>query len=383
MAAAAGYVRFAALAATGLLACELVLRAAGYSSPVWYRHDPVLGWTLRPGTSGWYTQEGRSFVRINSAGQRDREHAIAKPHDVYRIAVLGDAYSEAMQVPLEQTYWAQLPGRLESCGFQRGRRIEVMNFGVRDYGTAQALLVLKTKALHYRPDLVLLQISSGQDLRDNSFALDALKGRPYFVLDASGGPRLDDSFRSRAAYAGRAAPWRERFAQLTDRVRTLQLARNLWRELRRLQSAHARDSDNVAGLEAGALAPPRDARWQDAWRITEALIAEVGRLAARNGAGLMLLSVPFAMQAHPDASLRAALQAQLGVPDFSYAERRLASYAAQAGIPAIALGPEMQALASATGAYLYGFDNAKLGFFHWNARGHRAAADAIAQRLCK
>ena len=52
--------------------------------------------------------------------------------------MLGDAFSEAMQVALEDSYWAQLPERLESCGFRPGKRIEVLNFGVRDYGTAQA-----------------------------------------------------------------------------------------------------------------------------------------------------------------------------------------------------------------------------------------------------
>ena len=57
-----------------------------------------------------------------------------------------DAYAEAMQVPLESTYWAQLPGLLEGCGFQQGKRIETLNFGVRDYGTAQSYLVLEKTA---------------------------------------------------------------------------------------------------------------------------------------------------------------------------------------------------------------------------------------------
>ena len=374
-------IRVAALAVLAVALAELALRAVGYSSPVWYQPDPELGWTLRPGVSGWFTREGRTFVRINSAGQRDREHALAKPADAYRIAVLGDASSEAMQVEMQRTYWAQLPERLESCGFQRGKRIEVLNFGVRDYGTGQALLMLKTRALRYRPDMVLLQTSIGNDVRDNSFALDQIKRRPFFRLDANGALRLDDSFATGAAYGGQAARGRELLRELTNESRVLQLARGL-RQLRLLQPAQASANGNIAGLEVETLTPPRDARWEEAWRITEALIARIAEVASRNGASLALVTVPFALDAHPDAALREALQRKLGVADLSYPERRVAAFAASKGIPAIVLGPQMQARAAASGSYLYGAENAKIGFFHWNELGHDAAADIIGRRLC-
>src|SRR5262245_96824 len=81
----------AASTALLLAGLEIFLRATGYSSPAWYQTDPELGWVLRPGTSGWYSREGKAFVQVNSAGQRDREHPLQKPANVYRIAVLGDA----------------------------------------------------------------------------------------------------------------------------------------------------------------------------------------------------------------------------------------------------------------------------------------------------
>jgi hypothetical protein len=159
---------------------ELFLRATGFSSPAWYQSDPILGWTLRPGASGWFSREGRAFVQVNSAGQRDREHSLEKPAGVYRIAVVGDAYAEAMQVPMESAYWAQLPGLLEGCGFQQGKRIEALNFGVRDYGTAQIYLMLEKTAIRYAPDLVLLQFD--HDVRDNSHALVSLGVRVLLVF---------------------------------------------------------------------------------------------------------------------------------------------------------------------------------------------------------
>jgi hypothetical protein len=365
-----------------LLGLELLLRAADISAPWWYQPDRTLGWTLRPGLSGWFTDEGTSFVQTNAAGQRDREHALDKPQDVYRIAVLGDAFSEGMQVALEQTYWALLPERLASCGFQRGKRIEMLNFGVRSYGTAQAYLMLRTTAVRYRPDLVLLQFTNGNDVRDNSFALDPKRQeRPFFVLDGQGGLELENSFGSSPTFVKRLSSSHEVLRKVSDRSRALQLVRRAT-ELELMGRAHAQSTANEAGLEIEVLAAPRDALWKEAWQITEGLIARIGEFALRNGAKLAVVTVPYAMQVHPDVALRESLQAKYGVPDLAYPDRRVASFARRNGMLAIMLAPEMQALAVATGSYLYGFENSVLGFGHWNQLGHRTAAEIIARRLC-
>lgn len=371
-------------AAAALVCLELVLRAAGFSAPAWYRPDPLLGWALRPGVSGWYSAEGKAFVQVNSAGQRDREHPLEKPAGVYRIAVLGDAYAEAMQVAAGEIYWAQLPRLLEGCGFQRGKRIEVLNFGVRDYGTAQSYLVLEKTALRYRPDLVLLQFDNGNDVRDNSHALDTIKDRPFFRLDGQGGLRLDTAFAARErGYAGRASWTGELLRSLVDGARVLQLARDRVHGLRLMATAHAKSATgNEAGLEVASLGPPRDAHWEQAWRVTEALIAKVGELASRNGAAAALVAVPFAMQVHPDVAWRERLQAKYGVSDLAYPDRRAVSFARERGMLGIMLAPQMQALAVASGTHLYGFANQQLGFGHWNEHGHRAVAGIIARELC-
>lgn len=371
----------AAVAVGLFLLLELALRAVGYSWPRWYEPDPQLGWRLRPGASGWFTGEGRSFVRINSAGQRDREHALEKPADVYRIAVLGDAYAEAMQVALEDTYWAQLPQRLERCGFQPGKRIEVLNFGVRDYGTAQAYLVLERTAVRYRPDLILLQFDNGNDVRDNSHALDRIRGRPYFRLDAGGELRLDDSFTSDEEFRRRAALPSRTFRALSDASRALQLARRL-PDLNPMGRAHAKPSGNEAGLEVQALAAPADPRWDEGWRVSEALIAKVAAFAARHGARAALVAVPFALEVHPDTAWRERIQAKYGVPDLAYPDRRAVSAARHNGMLGILLAPQMKVLAAATGSHLYGYENRELGFGHWNHLGHRAVAQIIGRALC-
>jgi GDSL-like Lipase/Acylhydrolase family len=364
-----------------LLAFEGVLRAMRYSAPTWYEPDARLGWTLRPGVAAWWTREGRAYVQINSAGMRDREHALDKPKDVFRIAVLGDSFSEAMQLPMEQTFWALLPARLEQCGLAGGRRIEVLNFGVSAYGTAQELLMLETKATRYRPDLVLLQFMNGNDVANNSPALEAEKERPFFVF-RNGTLELDDSFAHSSAFARRNSRSGEWLRTANDLSRVVQLLHAV-SEMSFMARAHAGSAGGIEqGLEPMVLAPPRSAAWEDAWRVTEALIAKAAAHAASHGAKFVVFTVPYAAQVHPDRNLRSALAAKIGVADLFYPDRRIAEYARRTGIEAIVLAPEMQRLADERGTFFHGFENVGIGVGHWNAQGHRAAADLIARRLC-
>jgi hypothetical protein len=366
-----------------LLLCEIALRAMGFSAPIWHRPDPRLGWTLRPGIAAWFTQEGRAYVQVNAAGQRDRSHALHKPADVYRIAVLGDSYSEAMQVARDEAYWALLPPRLEACGFAPGKRVEVLNFGVSGYGTAQQLVMLESTAMRYRPDLVLLQFTNGNDVKDNSFALDEKKARPFFMLEPDGTLRLDESFAAAPGFR-RSASWiLEAFRQASDRSRVLQLVRSA-KHVAFVRKAQADGAEQGVeqGLEPVVLAPPRDALWEEAWRITEGAIARIDEYARRNGARLMVVTVPYAIQVHPEPKVRHSLQAKLGVADLFYPDQRIAEFSKRSGIAALPLALEMQRLAEEQGAYFHGFPASGMGRGHWNAAGHRTAADLIAKQLC-
>lgn len=364
-----------------LAAFEIVLRAIGYSAPIWYEPDARLGWRMRPGLAAWYEQEGRGFVRANAEGMRDRDHLLDKPAGVYRIAVLGDSYAEARQVEREQAFWALLPGELAACGFQPGKKVEVLNFGVSGYGTAQEYLMLETTAIRYSPDLVLLQFTNGNDVRNNSFALEPEKYRPFFMVGADGALRIDESFASSDGFRSRTTFTSEAVRRITDRSRLLQLIRHV-KEHSFISTAQA--SNGVEqGLEPMVLAAPHDPLWEEAWRITEGLVAKTGEFARRNGARFAVVTVPYAIQVHPDPKVRAGLQAKLGVGDLFYPDQRIAGLAKKRGLTAVTLAPEMQPLAEKSGAYFHGFERSGLGRGHWNAEGHRAAARIIARRLCE
>src|SRR5258705_7365451 len=81
-----------------ILLTEASLRLIGFYRPPVEIPDPIAGNFRSPNFQFRYTDEGDAQVAINSYGQRDREHTVAKPRNTYRIAVLGDSFAEAYQV---------------------------------------------------------------------------------------------------------------------------------------------------------------------------------------------------------------------------------------------------------------------------------------------
>lgn len=329
-----------------LVAAELGLRVARIGAPVWHHPDPSLGWTLRPWAHG---REGRQAVEINAFGQRDVQHSVDKREGVYRIAVLGDERSEAIGLRLRETWWHRLPRELDRCGFAAGRKIEMLNFGVGGYSTAQEAIVLEKAVMRFRPDLVLLQFSSAKDVRENSRALAARLDRPFFALDAAGRLQLDESFLDRRDFERRAQFRYELARELADLSRVAQLLNRATLMAR----AHARAAGAPAALE-----PPRDARWEEAWRVTEALLERMRSYAARNGARFAVVATPSPVQLERNAD---------------YPDLRLGEFGARHGIPVIALALQLRGAVHE----LYGAQE------QWTLAGQDAAAKAVASGLCR
>lgn len=338
----------AALLAALLVGAELALRALKLGAPIWHRPDASLGWSLRPYAGG---HDGGEHAHVNGQGRRDGGHTVDKRDGVYRIIVLGDERSEAIGLALRATWWWQLPANLGACGFAGGRKIEVLNFGVAGYSTAQESIVLESSVLRYRPDLVLLQFSSGKDVRENSRSLASRRDRPFYRLDERGRLRLDESFVDRSDFERRSQFRYDVARELSDRSRLLQLLG----KADFLDATHAGAAAPASPL--AALEPPHDARWEDAWRVTEALLQRMQEYAERNGARFGVVAVP-----HPVELQRGA----------SYSDVRLSAFGERQGIPMIVLAPRIRP----TMREFYSTDG------QWTLVGHRAAAQGIAAGLC-
>src|SRR2546426_2036628 len=154
-------------------------------NPFWKYH-PVIGWSQVPNKSYHYWMDGKEIrVAFNSRGFHDVEHPLKKPSGTRRIVLVGDSFSEALQVNLDETFFRCLVKKLNQTG--KGTW-EAINLGVGDFGTTQEWVTLTQIGLDYSPNVVICQIFPLNDICNNTLELcDLCKSvndryRPYFVL---------------------------------------------------------------------------------------------------------------------------------------------------------------------------------------------------------
>ena len=116
---------------------EIFLQVTDFSYPSLYRLSKVVGVEHLPGAKGWYRKEGEQYIKINRDGMRGPVFAKTKPPNTLRIAVLGDSMTEGSQVAVKNIFSSILENDLNKCNLFGEKKVEVINFGVSDYGTAQ------------------------------------------------------------------------------------------------------------------------------------------------------------------------------------------------------------------------------------------------------
>ncbi len=227
-----------------LAALEGVFRLFGYrplydeySKPdAFFVHDRVLGWRNKPGAHDEFVGpvpfpvEFRTSIRLNSLGFRGGKISDVPPGG-RRVVVLGDSQAAAFEVPERQTYEALLQRQLTDA---LGTPVQVINAGVRGYGTDQELLEYEKQIRQLHPDLVVLHFSAN-DPDDNTTLHRTRRpfGKPAFALRSDGSLhlvgtpvrdypqcsayRLDDAFRVHRvdSLRSRSFCWVE--SRLTDR----------------------------------------------------------------------------------------------------------------------------------------------------------------------
>ncbi|GJL60511.1 MAG: hypothetical protein NPIRA03_33680 [Nitrospirales bacterium] len=363
---------------------EFGLSLFGISYPSFFIADKLTGYAHRPGAEGLYNNEGEAYIRINSAGLRDREHTLEKPVGTFRIALLGDSYTEAMQVPIEQIYGARLTRELSDCPSLTGRQVEVMNFGVSGFSTAQELLVLRHKVSPYDPDLVLLALYTENDIRGNLRELAGKTNIPYFIMN-DGRLVLDNSFHHTTEF------WLQQFplsAEAFEVSRVLQVFRRAKYKLQSFLEDMAQQEkmqdwkDPALRLDFLVYLDQPDPSWENAWKITERLIVHMKREVEDGGRRFLLVSLSNPDQVHPDVQHRQALARQLGVPDLLYPDRRIQALAKREDIELLSLAEPLATYAEQHGVFLHGFQNTEMGKGHWNAAGHRLAGKLMSERIC-
>jgi hypothetical protein len=377
--------------AVGLLLAEGSLRLADRihcfddTSGGLVEPHPLYGWRHTPGAAAWAKRcrgpvtEWQTFVSINRHGLRDRELEYA-PDGAYRILLLGDSFPQGLQVELDETFPKQVERRLNDAA-PAGRRIEVINTGVGGYTTTNELLFYRYEGRKYRPDLVLLAFNTENDAMENSLPLVRevpayYPDKPFFVFEQ--GRLVLRNF----PMAETPEPWRA----LDDMERSIARHSILYRfvhtlGLPRLSAiAHAAD-DSLPPLGlVGLLQKQYPPVWEDAWRVTRALIRRLRRDVERDGGRFAVVLVCGATEVS-EARLSQVLdfvhrRRARDRFDMDKSYRTVAGFLRRAHIPYIPLVETFRAHFRAT------HDDGYFGWDpHWTVVGHTLAAEAIARRL--
>jgi hypothetical protein len=361
---------------------EIVLAIVKINARSSVQFIPGKGPTFLPNAYYRHSREGFSEGRFNSHGFRDHERTIDKPAGTYRIAVFGDSFTEAFQVDLDLAF----PARVERELGRRcpGARVEVLAFGQSGFGTADSLMRYRNFGAAYSPDLVLLAFTTINDYRNNHRVLNRDNVAYYFevgddgelVLDTS---RIDD-------YAETLNPVKRMYQQLKRRsyllsliAEDVQLVREHWRRARYEDRSGAHATRGVSPFsDLNVYLEGADPRWEEAYDLTARILELFKRDVESHGGEFALIALSNDLQTHP--AIRTREEQKHGVSfDPDLPDDRLQAMAEAAGIPFLRLAPRLLACHLDGGEFLHGFRNNGTG--HWNAEGHRCAADAITDYL--
>jgi len=347
---------------------------------------------------GWQTDEGHALVRVNRWGYRGSAWSQLKPEATLRIAVLGDSFVEAQQVAEWDTACEVLQRRLTQMlpSFARGRyqgvkRVEVLNFGVDGYGTAQEFLTLTEDVWQFAPDVVVLAFFPGNDLRNNSAVLEGDKCRPFFVPRnreiVLGGPFMESRLFHFHCWL-RFESYRSQLLNILGEARSA-----LRRIERRQPHADAPHPEQLVRISTGSMRepgindliyrPPINQVWRDAWKVSEAEILMAEQNVGAHHALFLLVIIGTGIQVEPDPAFQAGYLRAVGGIDLLYPSHRLTAFAADHRFAVLDLVPPMKDDAQEYHVYFHGFPNTAIGTGHWNERGNRFAAGLIANQLAE
>ena len=374
-----------------LCCVELALRVVGLSFPVFMQPNDTLGWSYFPDVEGYSVHEGTTWVKINADGFRDRHHERVKPSSTFRVAVVGDSFTEGSNVAFEDTFPTVVERELASCSMFKKQRVEVLNFGVSGYGTAQSYLLLRQHVLLYEPDLVVLAFYNGNDVADNSIVLSAetQKGRPFYLI-RDGRLVLDASFHEAVAFKKAKRESRLVHAFL-NKSYVFQLCKQLYlgrlilpghpmSRIERFDEAQ-HGSSTLKPLFPEVYSRPVDPVWEEAWKVTEALILAMRDVVKSQGAEFLVVMIPEPAQVYPDPPTRERMKQAYGLSDLAYPERRFKPYAQAAQLDILMLLEPFLETLSKDPVFYHGFPPT-YGAGHWNPAGNHAGGQLIARHIC-
>ena len=369
------------------------LRAPFLESDASWAWFPTVGGIYKPNAETRWTNRLDFWTesRTNSLGFLDREpigleRAAASCH----IAMIGDSYVEAHQVPIADKFQV----RLEELAAEELRHLDITTsaFGISGTGQVNQLAYYDQFSRHLRPALVVL-VFVHNDFMNNAPILEGLHQgiEPDKLTNVSATRGADGTITLRpphppspesrlATMASISPPW---YSRVTDRLidmspfaKWLQIKKRAWfpadtdPELIARVALLSRRSPRYAALLDGWRPTTREGMddpflhtqdlppvYEDALDFTGFALDQFRKRADRDGAALVILSIH-----------HMGTRGDLGFD-------RLAALAESRGIPVINQYDYITRQGARPRDAIWAHDG------HWNAAGHRWTAEALFEYL--
>ena len=321
------------------------------------QYDEILGWEHKPNFDGIrVTKEFETHIKINSKGLRDKNYDYEKPDGVKRIVVLGDSFAEGAQVEENERFTEVLENSLL-------KNSQIINTGVSGYGNDQELLFLKNEGMKYNPDMVLVAFFAGNDVRDNmenATTWDPTQGRPVFILNDNEltltnvpVPRKKEKVAFFMRFKRYMARHFHSYAFISTKI---SMNPNLLNFFKKIGIAEK------GIMPRGEQALKRRLELDPfGWNLTKAILNEINTVAETNNLKTMIVIIPTREQVNKngDSELNGAL----------------VDFGKENNISVLDLLPEFREHAKNGEQLYFKIDG------HWNANGHKLAAELIYNKL--
>jgi len=349
------------------VAVEMLLRTTHLfgARTSWSKPDRIIGYRYVSGSRYWFKGENDHPIvgQINRYGWRDKEWSLKKPHDTYRIAVLGDSYVEAFQVESESTFLALVESRMKANG---NRRVEMMNFGRSGFTQTEELLLLKDDVRRFSPDLVILFFFPGNDIAEVSPATAGGLQRPFYHESANGKLTLDTSFVEAFAFKARyPLTWLKQRSALINLI----YERHKYWHLKRAAARYSGGQNRLSGTVSLCTSNPNETFLKN-YRLVKRLVRAIVEYCADNDIQFMLVTTSTRAYLPQFEERYYAIDSTFN-PNFF--EDDMDRYAESLGVEHVGMQRIFNEHYKTT-------ENA-LHWTHWNYEGHKLVADILSCKL--
>ncbi len=331
----------------------------------WVQQDPVIVWRNIPGYSFWHNKENDHPItgKFNSHGWRDKEWTLNKNQNIFRIALLGDSFVEALQVESDKTFQYLTEKEINS---KHEAKVEILNFAQSGFTQSEELIILQNDVMIFSPDMVILFFLPSNDIDDISRQTAFDIYHPFYHVDDSGKLILDTSFNQQFSYKIKSiiSPFKQHSALIS-------LIAERYKMYKNQQFSHSKTNDTLSlkGYLSLATATPNPMYLKN-YNLNKILIKSMTEFCKKKGIRFMLVTINL------ETYIPAVEDEFKSIdPTFNtyFFEDDLREYASSIGIDYLGLQRIFRKYYSAS--------SESLQWGHWNYRGHEVVANTLTEKL--